>query len=87
MNGIVSAVGGMAPSIAYGLDIKETDDPNVKLSEGGMESIVAVTGSGTYLVDIPPHPATRSELVPWSRVPETSERMLENSGGFSPFAI
>jgi hypothetical protein len=54
MNTIVSAVGGMAISIAYGLDIKETDDTNVKLSERAVESILDVTGSGTYLVDILP---------------------------------
>ena len=54
MNTIVSAVDGMAVSIAYGLDIKETDDPNVKLSERAVESILDVTGSRTYLVDIFP---------------------------------
>ena len=54
MNSIVSAVGGMAVSIAYGLDIKETDDPNVRLSERAVESVSDVTRSGTYLVDIFP---------------------------------
>ena len=47
-------VGGMAISIAYGIDIKETDDPNVKLSERAVESVLDATGSGTYVVDILP---------------------------------
>jgi hypothetical protein len=54
MNTIVSAVGGMAISLAYGLDIKETDDPHVKLAETALGSISDVTGSGVYLVDILP---------------------------------
>ena len=54
MNTIVSMVGGMAISITYGLDIKETDDPNVRLSERAVESVLDVTGSGTYIVDILP---------------------------------
>ena len=44
----------MALSIAYGLDIKETDDSNVKLSESALENVIDVSGSGTYLVDILP---------------------------------
>jgi len=51
---IVSAVGGMAISLAYGLDIKETDDPHVNRAETAVESITDVTGSGVYLVDILP---------------------------------
>ena len=54
MNSVVSAVGGMAILLAYGLDIKETDDPHVKRAETAMESILATTVSGTYLVDILP---------------------------------
>ena len=49
-----SAVGGIAISLAYGLDIKETDDPHVKQAETAMEGLLDITGSGTYLVDIFP---------------------------------
>ncbi|KIM38015.1 hypothetical protein M413DRAFT_30429 [Hebeloma cylindrosporum] len=48
------AVGGISLSLAYGLDIKETDDPNIELAEKAIASIVKATGSGTYLVDILP---------------------------------
>ena len=54
MNTIASAVGGIAVLLAYGLDIKETDDPHVKRAETTMQSILDVTGSGIYLVDIFP---------------------------------
>jgi len=53
-NNIASAVDGIAISLAYGLDIKETDDPHVKLAETALGSISDVTGSGLYLVDILP---------------------------------
>jgi len=49
-----SAVGGIAISLAYGLDIKETDDPHVKRAETAAKSISDITGSGVYLVDILP---------------------------------
>jgi len=49
-----SAVGGLAISIAYGLDIKEINDPHVELAETAVGGIVDVTGSGVYLVDILP---------------------------------
>ena len=51
---IASAVGGLAISLAYGLDIKETNDPHVKRAETALESMLDVTGSGIYLVDILP---------------------------------
>jgi hypothetical protein len=44
----------MAISLAYGLDIKETDDPHIKRAETSAESITDVTSSGMYLVDIFP---------------------------------
>jgi len=47
-------VGGIAISVAYGLDIKETDDPHVKRAETGVGSIIALTASGMYLVDLLP---------------------------------
>ena len=51
---MASAVGGIAVLLAYGIDIKETDDPHVKLAQTAMQSITDVTGSGMYLVDILP---------------------------------
>ena len=50
----VSAVGWIAISLAYGLDIRETDDPHIKRAEKATKSVEYVTGSGTYLVDILP---------------------------------
>jgi len=40
--------------LGYGLDIKETDDPYVKRAEIAIDSILDITGSGIYLVDIFP---------------------------------
>ena len=51
---MASAVGGIAVLLAYGIDIKETDDPHVKRAETAMASILSTTVSGTYLVDILP---------------------------------
>ena len=51
---IASAVGGLAISLAYGLDIKETNDPHVERAETAFKSILGITGSGIYLVDILP---------------------------------
>ena len=53
-NIIPSAVGGIAISLTYGLDIKETDDPHIKWLETALEGISDVAGSGVYLVDILP---------------------------------
>ena len=47
-------VGGVAISLTYGLDIKETDDPHVKRAERGVGSIIDLTASGIYLVDLLP---------------------------------
>jgi hypothetical protein len=47
-------VGGMAITLTYGLDIKETDDPYVKRAETGVGSIITITASGMYLVDLLP---------------------------------
>ena len=54
MNTTASAVGGIAVLLAYGIDVKETDDPHVKQAETAMGSVVTITGSGKYLVDILP---------------------------------
>ena len=54
MNTLPSAIGGIAVSLTYGLDIKETDDPHVKRSETAIGAISKVSGSGVYLVDILP---------------------------------
>ena len=47
-------VGGIAIFLAYGLDIKEADDPHVKRAQTAMQSILDITGSGIYLVDVLP---------------------------------
>jgi len=53
-NTTTSAVGGIAISIAYGLQIQETDDPHINRAKIAADSILDITGGGVYLVDIFP---------------------------------
>jgi len=79
-------VGGMAITLTYGLDIKETDDPYVKRAETGVGSIITITASGMYC-RFTSHLATCPELGPWSSIPETGEGLPKNSRGLSRRAV
>ena len=83
----VSAVGGIAISLAYGLDIKETDDPHVKRAEKAMKSIEDITGSGTYLVDIFPILRYVPSWVPGATFQKEAKiyRQLQEDSLHSPF--
>ncbi|KAF8992253.1 cytochrome P450 [Cyathus striatus] len=48
------AIGGIILSLAYGIDIKKTDDPFVNLAEEAIRTLGIAAVPGTFLVDIIP---------------------------------
>ena len=59
-----SAIGGMTLSLAYGLQIQQTNDPFINLAETAAKSISAVASFGTFLVDVIPILKYVPEFVP-----------------------
>jgi hypothetical protein len=50
----LSAIGGMALSLAYGLQIQPTNDPFLDLAETAAKSISAAASFGAFFVDVIP---------------------------------
>jgi hypothetical protein len=61
---VISAIGGMTLSLAYGLQIQQTDDPFIKLAETAAKSISGAAVFGSFLVDVIPILKYVPEFVP-----------------------
>jgi hypothetical protein len=61
---LLSAIGGMALSLSYGIQIKETDDPFINLADTAIKSISTVASYGAFLVDVIPILKYVPEFVP-----------------------
>lgn len=51
---LLSAVGGIALSLAYGIQIKEINDPFIELAETAMQSASTAASVGSFLVNMIP---------------------------------
>ena len=61
---LLSAVGGTALSMAYGIEIKPINDPYIALAEIALKSIEKAASVGAFLVDIIPMLKYVPEFVP-----------------------
>jgi len=80
--------GTVIMSVAYGIETKEVDDPFIKISEDGVQPVLAAVIPGTYLVDVIPAMKYIPEWMPFAKfqtiareTKELSKNMLEK-----PFA-
>lgn len=61
-----SATGEIVLDLAYGIDVKGTDDPFIQLAEAANQGAVATGTPGAFLVDVIPF--CECQLAPWSDV-------------------
>ena len=81
-------VGGSTISLTYGLDVKESHDPFVDLSNSGIQSVAQAGAPGTFLVDLLPWLKHVPEWVPGAGFKKTARvwRKLQEDVRELPFA-
>ena len=60
----LSAVGGIVLSLAYGIQIKKTNDPFIELAEEAIKSASSAGSVGAFLIDLIPILKYVPEFVP-----------------------
>ena len=74
--------GGLALTIAYGLPIREHDDPHLALAEEALRTVSAAVVPGAFLVDFMPFLKYVPEWMPGAGFQKTAKKYHEIQGRF-----
>ena len=80
--------GGVAISLAYGLNVQDNRDPFVEFSQHAFQAVLDATLPGGFLVDVMPWLKYVPEWVPGAGFQKTAKTVRKLQEGFreSPFA-